>query len=77
MSSPTEPLSISDEGCSDTLLLHSFRPNRDGTVTVWGAVILYSPDGEPFENNIKVRLRACNAEAQAYAKRRYLEVSHE
>lgn len=46
------------DGWRDELVCHTFRRNRDGTITVIALVNVYSPDGRVFTGERTMRLKA-------------------
>lgn len=70
LSGQFDGLSVCDTGCEDGVLLHSYVPNSDGSITAWGTIYFHGPSGTParFETDIKVRLKAEDVESRAWAR---------
>ena len=63
-----DALSLTEEECTDEVLLHTWIPNADGSVTAWGIINFYGPNHETFSGDIKVRLRSDDAADRRFAR---------
>ncbi len=70
-----DALCVTNEGCTDELVLHSWIPNTDGSITVWGIVNFYGPNKQVWSSQtVKLRLKAEDTETRKYTRQRRREV---
>lgn len=57
-------------GFGDSIVLHAWRPNSDGSITCEGTVIVEGPDGTQWTRSaVRLRLEPEDADSAAWARR--------